>query len=108
MASKMEIRNHVKETVAARFVEAFPEAVQIDDFSYALPMGTAEDNGAPLFAKFDLSCPNWYATVKTEAFDLDTKVAAYNAELAERAAKAEAKAKAAAEKEAKRQAKEAK
>lgn len=105
--TKMEIRNHVKETVAAQFVAAFPQAVQIDDFTYVLPAGVADDNGAPLFAKFDLSCPNWYATVKTEAFDLDAKVAAYNAELADRAAKAEAKAKVAAEKEAQRKAQDA-
>ena len=105
--TKMEIRNTVKDTIATQFVAAFPTAVQIDDYTYAVPMGTAEDNGAPLFAKFDISCPNWYATVKTEAFDLDTKVAAYNTELAERAAKAEAKAKAAAEKEAQRKAQDA-
>ena len=104
--TKMEIRNTVKETVAAQFTAAFENAVQIDDFTYAIPMGVAEDNGAPLYAKVEISCPNWYATVKTEAFDLDKKVTEYNAELVERAAKAEAKAKAAAEKEAKRKAKE--
>lgn len=97
--TKMEIRTNVKTAVAEQFTEFFGNAIQIDDFTYAIPMGTAEDNGHPLFAKVEISCPNWYNTQRTEAFDVDAKVAAFNAELAERAEKA-------AEKEAKRKEKE--
>lgn len=97
--TKMEIRTNVKTAVAEQFTEFFGNAIQIDDFTYAIPMGTAEDNGHPLFAKVEISCPNWYNTQRTEAFDVDAKVAAFNAELAERAEKA-------AEKEAKRNEKE--
>lgn len=97
--TKMEIRTNVKTAVAEQFTEFFGNAIQIDDFTYAIPMGTAEDNGHPLFAKVEISCPNWYNTAKTEAFNLEAKVDAYNAELAERAEKA-------AEKEAKRKEKE--
>ena len=104
--TKMEIRTNVKTTVAEQFTEFFTNAVQIDDFTYVIPMGTAEDNGRPLFAKVEISCPNWYATAKTEPFDIDAKVEAYNAELTERAEKAAEKARKAAEKEAKRKEKE--
>lgn len=104
--TKMEIRTNVKTTVAEQFTEFFANAIQIDDFTYVIPMGTAEDNGRPLFAKVEISCPNWYNTAKTEAFDIDAKVEAYNAELAERAEKAAEKARKAAEKEAKRKEKE--
>ena len=97
--TKMEIRTNVKTAVAEQFTEFFGNAIQIDDFTYAIPMGTAEDNGHPLFAKVEISCPNWYNTQRTEAFDVDAKVAAFNAELAERAEKA-------AEKEVKRKEKE--
>lgn len=97
--TKMEIRTNVKTAVAEQFTEFFGNAIQIDDFTYAIPMGTAEDNGHPLFAKVEISCPNWYNTQRTEAFDVDAKVAAFNAELTERAEKA-------AEKEAKRKEKE--
>ena len=104
--TKMEIRTNVKNTIAKQFTEFFGNAIQIDDFTYAIPMGTAEDNGHPLFAKVEISCPNWYNTQRTEAFDIDAKVAAFNAELAERAEKTVEKARKAAEKEAKRKEKE--
>ena len=102
--TKMEIRTNIKTAIAEQFTEFFANAIQIDDFTYAIPMGTAEDNGRPLFAKVEISCPNWYATAKTEPFD--AKVAAFNTELAERAEKAAEKARKAAEKEAKRKEKE--
>ena len=105
--TKTEIRTTVKNAIIAKLAETFETAVLIDDYTYAIPMGIAADNGAPLYAKIDVSCPNWYVTKANGAFDLQAKIDAYHAELNERAAKAEAKAKAAAEKEAKRQAKEA-
>lgn len=104
--TKMEIRTNIKNTIAEQFIEFFGNAIQIDDFTYAIPMGTAEDNGHPLFAKVEISCPNWYNTAKTEAFDVDAKVAAFNAELAERAEKAAEKGRKAAAKEAKHKEKE--
>ena len=103
--TKMEIRTNIKNTVAEWITDSIGNAIQIDDYTYAIPMDKA-DNGNTIFAKIEISCPNWYATAKTEAFDLDTKVAAYNAELAERAEKAAEKARKAAEKEAKRKEKE--
>lgn len=102
--TKTEIRTAVKDAVAEQFIQAFANAVQIDDYTYAIPMGTAPDSGQPIYAKVEISAPNWYRTVKTEPFNLDEKVASYNAELAERARKATEKAKEAIEKEAKRQA----
>ena len=101
--TKMEIRTAVKNIIAEQFIEIFANAIQIDDYTYAIPVnGVQSDNGRQLYAKVDISCPNWYATAKTEPFDIDNKVATYNAELAERAEKAAEKARKAAEKEAKR------
>lgn len=102
--TKTEIRTTIKDTIAEQFTQFFPEAVQIDDYTYAIPAGTAPDNGHPIYAKVEISTPNWYRTVKTEPFNLDEKVASYNAELEERARKAAEKAREAAEKEAMRQA----
>jgi len=103
--TKMEIRTNVKDTAAQWITESIGNAIQIDDYTYVVPMDKA-DNGNTIYAKIEISCPNWYATAKTEAFNLETKVAAYNAELAERAEKAAEKARKAAEKEAKRKEKE--
>lgn len=103
--TKVEIRTEVKDTIAQQIVAAIPTAVQIDDYIYAVPMGTAEDNGNPLYAKIEISAPNWYATKKTDAFDVNVKVAAYNHELCERVRKAQEKAQKAVEKEAARQSK---
>ena len=86
--TKMEIRTNVKNAIAEQFTEFFGNAIQIDDFTYAIPMGTAEDNGRPLFAKVEISCPNWYNTQRTEAFNLNEKVKAYEAKLSEQAEKA--------------------
>ena len=91
--TKMEIRTNVKTVVAEQFTEFFANAIQIDDFTYAIPMGTAEDNGRPLFAKVEISCPNWYNTQRTEAFNLDEKVNAYETKLSEQAEKAAEKLK---------------
>lgn len=102
--TKTEIRTAIKDAIAEQFTQTFADAVQIDDYTYAIPAGTAPDNGHPIYAKIEISVSNWYNTVKTEAFNLDKKVASYNAELAERARKATEKAKEAIEKEAKRQA----
>ena len=103
--TKMELRTSIKDIAAQWITESIGNAIQIDDYTYAVPMDKAE-NGNTIYAKIEISCPNWYATAKTEAFNLETKVAAYNAELAERAEKAAEKARKAAEKEAKRKEKE--
>ena len=103
--TKMEIRTNVKDTAAQWITESIGNAIQIDDYTYVVPMDKA-DNGNTIYAKVAISCPNWYNTAKTEAFDVDAKVAAFNAELAERAEKAAEKARKAAEKEAKRKEKE--
>ena len=103
--TKMEIRTAIKDTAAQWITESIGNAIQIDDYTYAVPMDKA-DNGNTIYAKIEISCPNWYATAKTEAFNLEAKVEAYNAELAERAEKAAEKARKAAEKEVKRKEKE--
>lgn len=87
---KVEIRTQVKDTVATDFVKAFPTAVQIDDYIYAIPMGVAEDNGAPLYAKVEIRCSNWYDTKNTKAFNLDDATALYEEKVEERAAKQKA------------------
>lgn len=98
--NKAEIRTQVKDTVVSQFTEFFPTAVQIDDYTYAIPMGNAEDNGHPIFAKVEVSVPNWYPTKNTPAFDLDAKVEAYREALANRARLAAEKASKKKEKEA--------
>ena len=103
--TKMEIRTAIKDTAAQWITESIGNAIQIDDYTYVVPMDKA-DNGNTIYAKIEISCPNWYNTAKTEAFNLETKVAAFNAELTERAEKAAEKARKAAEKEAKRKEKE--
>lgn len=103
--TKMEIRTNIKDTVAQWITESIGNTVQIDDYTYAVPMDKA-DNGNTIYAKIEISCPNWYNTAKTEAFSLEAKVEAYNTELTERAEKAAEKARKAAEKEAKRKEKE--
>lgn len=103
--TKMEIRTNIKDTVAQWVTESIGNAIQIDDYTYAVPMDKA-DNGNTIYAKIEISCPNWYNTAKTEAFSLEAKVEAYNTELTERAEKAAEKARKAAEKEAKRKEKE--
>lgn len=90
--SKIDIRTEVKENVVAQVLAAIPTAVKIDDYTYAVPMGVAEDNGNPIYAKIEVSAPNWYDTKNTPAFNLQNKVAAYEAELAERERKAAEKA----------------
>lgn len=99
--TKMEIRTNIKDTVAQWITESIGNAIQIDDYTYAVPMDKA-DNGNTIYAKIEISCPNWYNTAKTEAFSLEAKVEAYNTELTERAEKVRK----AAEKEAKRKEKE--
>ena len=96
--SKVEIRTEVKESAVAMLMPAMPNAVKIDDYTYAIPMGTAEDNGNQLYAKIEVSAPNWYSTKNTPAFNLQDKVALYEAELEERARKAVEKAAAKKEK----------
>ena len=91
--SKVEIRTEAKNGIATQFVGFFPEAVKINDYAYAIHVGTAEDNGNPLYVKIDISAPNWYDCKNTPAFNLQEKVALYEAELAERARKAEEKKK---------------
>lgn len=103
--TKMEIRTNIKDTVAQWITESIGNAIQIDDYTYAVPMDKA-DNGNTIYAKIEISCPNWYNTAKTEAFSLEAKVEAYNTELTERAEKAAEKARKATEKEAKRKEKE--
>lgn len=82
--SKIDIRTEVKENVVAQVLAAIPTAVKIDDYTYAVPMGVAEDNGNPLYGKIEIKCVNWYDTKSTPAFNLQNKVAAYEAELADR------------------------
>ena len=96
--TKVEIRTEVKDAITKQIVAAIPTAVQIDDYTYAIPMGNAEDNGNPIYAKVEISCPNWYDCKNTKAFNLEDKVAAYKEELAERARKAQEKAAKKAEK----------
>lgn len=88
------IRTTVKEHFATRFVEAFPDAIDCGGYVYAIPYSETED-GKTLYGKFELACPNWYATKTADAFDPETLRAKWDAKEEERAAKA-------AEKEAKK------
>ena len=85
--TKMEIRTNVKDTAAQWITESIGNAIQIDDYTYVVPMDKAE-NGNTIYAKIEISCPNWYNTQRTEAFNLNEKVKAYEAKLSEQAEKA--------------------
>lgn len=95
--TKAEIRAQAKDMVVTQILNAINGLTKIDDYTYAIRVGTAEDNGNPLYAKIEISAPNWYDCKNSKAFDLDTKVAAYEEVLAERSRKAAEKAKAKAE-----------
>ena len=82
--TKAEIRAQVKDTVIEQIVNAIEGLVKIDDYTYAIRVGTAEDNGAPLYAKIEVSAPNWYATKTAQAFDIDVATEKYEAKIAER------------------------
>lgn len=86
--TKNEIRTNIKDTMVERLLPVLEDATKIDDYTYAVPMGTAEDNGHPLYAKIEIKCVNWYDTKNCRAFNLEDKVAAYTAVLEERARKA--------------------
>ena len=94
------IRTTVKDHFAARFVEAFPDAIDCGGYVYAIPYGVTDD-GKTLYGKFELACPNWYATKTADAFDPEAVRAKWDDKEAERAEKA-------AEKEAKKREREAK
>lgn len=93
--TKTEIRANAKEIIVEHVLNAIPNLTKIDDYTYAICVGTAEDNGNPVYAKIDISAPNWYSTKTSPAFDLDDAVAKYEAKCEERAQKE-------AEREAKR------
>lgn len=102
---KMEIRNEVKMGMAERIMAAFPDATLIEDYTYAVPCPAPAESGLPImYAKLELSVPNWYDTKSSHAFNLDSQVAAYQEVLNERAEKAAEAARKVAEKEAKRKA----
>ena len=103
--TKMGIRNNIKDAFVAQFTAAFENAVQIDDYTYVIQMGTVPETGMPLYAKIDVSCPNWYATVKTKPFNLEAKVAEYRVTLEARAREAVKKAEESAAKDSKRKSK---
>lgn len=84
-------RLEVKEHFAARFLEAFPDAIDCGGYVYAIPYGVTED-GKALYGKFELACPNWYATKTAEAFDPGILRQKWELKEAERAEKAEQKA----------------
>lgn len=93
------IRTTVKEHFATRFVEAFPDAIDCGGYVYAIPYGVTDD-GKTLYGKFELACPNWYATKTADAFDPETLRAKWDAKEEERATKAAEKAAKKKEKEA--------
>lgn len=96
--TKAEIRANAKNRVAAEILTAIDGLTKIGDYTWGIQVGTAEDNGNPVYVKIDVSCPNWYATAKSNAFNLNEKVAEYEAKLAEDERKAAEKAAKAAEK----------
>lgn len=65
------------------------EAVQTDDFSFDIPV---EVDGAINYVRVDFTARNMKGTTKTAPFDLASRVAAWEADKAEKAAKAEADA----------------
>lgn len=104
--TKNEVRVAVKDAIAIVIETAFPEAVRIDDYEWAVPageIGDGENEGAK-FGKLGLTAAQWYDTATVDAFDLDAAVQRYEEKKAERAANAaekEAKKREAAEKKSK-------
>lgn len=104
MMTKNEVRAAIKNAVVDTFLAAFPTAIQIKDFTFAVPVGDIGEDGVKKYAKFDLTAAQWYDTATVEAFDPETAVEAYEEEKrekAEKAAEAEAKKKEAAAKKSK-------
>ena len=98
----VEVQNFVKNATIDALGLA-ERGTEIGRGVYAIPVETPE-NGT-VYAKVSVTCTKFNATEKTVAFDLDTAVENYQAEEAEKLAKAEARK---AEAEAKKAAKAAK
>lgn len=97
-----EVQKFVKETIVNQLGIA-DAGTAIGGYKFAIPVETPEDG--TVYATVAITCTKWKGTEKTEAFDLDAAVAAYEDKVAEAAAKA---AERAAEREAKKAAKAAK
>ena len=94
MSEKMnapQLNAHVKTQAVAYLRENLNacEAVQTDDFSFDIPV---EVDGAINYVRVDFTARNMKGTTKTAPFDLTARIAAWEAEKAEKAARAEADA----------------
>ena len=97
----VEVQNFVKNSIIDTLNLA-EIGTEIGRGVYAIPVETPE-NGT-VYAKVSVTCTRFASTEKTVAFDLDTEVAKYEADEADKLAKAEARK---AEAEAKKAAKAA-
>ena len=94
----VEIQNFVKNAVISDLGIVALGGVEIGRGKYAIPVETPE-NGT-VYATLSITCARFNATEKVKAFDLDEAVAKYEADEADRVAKAEAIAAARATKKA--------
>ena len=84
----VEVQNFVKNSVIDTLKLA-ELGTEIGRGMYAIPVETPE-NGT-VYAKVSVTCTKFTATEKTVAFDLDEAVAKFEADEAEKTAKAEAR-----------------
>lgn len=107
MSEKMnapQLNAHVKTQAVAYLRENLNacEAVQTDDFSFDIPV---EVDGAINYVRVDFTARNMKGTAKTAPFTLAARLAAWEADKAEKAERAEADAAKKAEKAVKAAAK---
>lgn len=86
-----EIRAAVREPIADILTATIPNLVRIPhENEFYLPSTTPD--GTLCYVKITIGVPNWYNTAKTEAFNLDARIAKAEAEYADKEQrKAEAK-----------------
>ena len=96
--NKNELRTAIKDAIMTDFHNAFPNAIQIDDYKFAIPVGNIDGEGEK-YVKVDITAAQWYDTATVEAFNPKTAVEAYEQKIADRDAN---KAKREAEKASKK------
>lgn len=86
---KTELQAQAREAAISRF--GFGGEILIGTNEYAVPSGVM-DGETEIYVSIKVTAKNSRETDEVPAFDIDTASAAYQAELAEKAAKAEKKA----------------
>lgn len=91
--NKNELRVAIKDAIVPTLLSTFPNAIQIDDYKFAVPVGNLDGTGEK-YVKIDVTAAQWYDTATVEAFDPNAAIEAYEQKVTDRnKAKAEKEAK---------------